>query len=160
MAMEFLEGQELRTMIASRAAAAGRRRRWTSSRRWPTACAYAHERDIVHRDIKPANIMVVRDGLVKITDFGIARMRTNEVKTMTGLILGSPKYMSPEQVIGQARRSPRRDIFSLGVVLYEMLTGVAPFDGDNVHGIMYATVNFTPPPPEHAQSRRCRRCST
>jgi len=68
------------------------------------------------------------------------------VKTMTGLILGSPRYMSPEQVIGKAIDS-RSDIFSLGVVLYEALTAVAPFDGDNVNAIMYATVNTTPPPP-------------
>src|SRR5436190_773272 len=82
----------------------------------------------------------------KITDFGIARLPNSAVKTMTGLILGSPRYMSPEQVIGKTIDA-RSDIFSLGVVLYEALTGVAPFDGDNVNAIMYATVNTTPPPP-------------
>src|SRR6185437_162156 len=81
-----------------------------------------------------------------ITDFGIARLPNSAVKTMTGLILGSPRYMSPEQVIGKAIDA-RSDIFSLGVVLYESLTGVAPFDGDNVNAIMYATVNTTPPAP-------------
>jgi serine/threonine-protein kinase len=90
--------------------------------------------------------MIVRDGLVKITDFGIARMRTNEVKTMTGMILGSPKYMSPEQVAGK-RADHRADLFSLGVVLYEMLTGEAPFLADSIHGIMYQILNFTPPAP-------------
>ena len=108
--------------------------------------AYAHDRHIVHRDIKPANVMVVRDGLVKITDFGIARMRTNEVKTMTGMIVGSPKYMSPEQVAGK-RADHRCDLFSLGVVLYEMMTGQAPFQGDSIHGIMYQILNSTPPAP-------------
>jgi serine/threonine-protein kinase len=145
MAMEFLEGEELRSVLSHREPL-------------PVMLAldiagqvaegldYAHERHIVHRDIKPANIMVVRDGLVKITDFGIARMRTNEIKTMTGMILGSPKYMSPEQVAGK-RADHRADLFSLGVVLYEMLTGEAPFLADSIHGIMYQILNFTPPAP-------------
>ena len=145
MAMEFLEGEELRATLAA-------------GQPLPAAqaldvviqvaegLAYAHERHIVHRDIKPANIMIVRDGLVKITDFGIARMRTTEVKTMTGMILGSPKYMAPEQVAGR-RADHRCDLFSLGVVLYETLTGEAPFHGDNIHGIMYQILNSTPPPP-------------
>ena len=145
MAMEFLEGEELRSILSHKEPL-------------PVSVAldiagqvaegldYAHERHIVHRDIKPANIMVVRDGLVKITDFGIARMRTNEVKTMTGMILGSPKYMSPEQVAGK-RADHRADLFSLGVVLYEMLTGEAPFLADSIHGIMYQILNFTPPAP-------------
>jgi serine/threonine-protein kinase len=90
--------------------------------------------------------MVMKGGIAKITDFGIARLPNSAVKTMTGLILGSPRYMSPEQVIGKAIDA-RSDIFSLGVVLYEALTGIAPFDGDNVNAIMYATVNTTPPPP-------------
>ncbi|MEP7070383.1 MAG: protein kinase, partial [Usitatibacter sp.] len=107
---------------------------------------FAHQQDIVHRDVKPSNIMVMKGGIAKITDFGIARLPNSAVKTMTGLILGSPRYMSPEQVIGKAIDA-RSDIFSLGVVLYESLTGVAPFDGDNVNAIMYATVNTTPPPP-------------
>jgi len=96
--------------------------------------------------VKPSNIMVMKGGIAKITDFGIARLPNSAVKTMTGLILGSPRYMSPEQVIGKAIDA-RSDIFSLGVVLYEALTGHAPFDGDNVNAIMYATVNTTPPPP-------------
>ena len=108
---------------------------------------YAHERQIIHRDIKPANIMVLQDGLVKITDFGIARMRNNEVKTMTGMILGSPKYMSPEQVSGK-RADTRSDIFSLGVVIYEMLTGTSPFVADNIHGVMYQTMTFQSPAPK------------
>ncbi len=145
MAMELLEGEELRSILAHReplpvllALDIGIQ--------VAEALAYAHERQVVHRDIKPANIMIVRDGLVKLTDFGIARMRTNEVKTMTGMILGSPKYMAPEQVVGK-RVDHRADIFSLGVVLYEMLTGEAPFVADSVHGILYQVLNHTPSAP-------------
>lgn len=107
---------------------------------------YAHEHEIVHRDVKPSNIMVIRDGHVKITDFGIARMASAAVRTQSGMVLGSPKYMSPEQVMGRTI-DQRSDIFSLGVMLYEMLTGQAPFNGDNVNTIMYQTLNAVPLPP-------------
>jgi serine/threonine-protein kinase len=145
MAMEFLEGQELRRMLQARAPIQIAQALDIGAQ-VAEGLQYAHERQIIHRDIKPANIMVLNDGRVKITDFGIARMRTNEVKTMTGMILGSPKYMSPEQVSGK-RADTRSDIFSLGVVLYEMLTGTSPFVADNIHGVMYQTMNFNPPAP-------------
>ena len=145
MAMEFLEGQELKDIIASGTVMATEAVvdiiAQVADGLW-----FAHQQDIVHRDVKPSNIMVLRGGIAKITDFGIARLPNSAVKTMTGLILGSPRYMSPEQVIGKSLDT-RTDIFSLGVVLYEALTGVAPFDGDNVNAIMYATVNTAPSPP-------------
>jgi serine/threonine-protein kinase len=146
MAMEFLEGDELRMLLQARAPIP-LSRALDIGAQVAEGLQYAHERQIIHRDIKPANIMVLQDGLVKITDFGIARMRTNEVKTMTGMILGSPKYMSPEQVSGK-RADTRSDIFSLGVVIYEMLTGTSPFVADNIHGVMYQTMNFNPPAPK------------
>jgi serine/threonine-protein kinase len=145
MAMEFLEGEELRSILAPREPLP-MELALDIAAQVADGLAYAHDRHIVHRDIKPANIMVVHNGLVKITDFGIARMRTNEVKTMTGMILGSPKYMSPEQVAGK-RADHRSDLFSLGVVLYEMLTGETPFQADSIHGIMYQIMQFTPTPP-------------
>ena len=145
MAMEYLEGQELKDIIASGKLLAPDQVvdiiAMVADGLW-----FAHEQDIVHRDVKPSNIMVLKGGIAKITDFGIARLPNSAVKTMTGLILGSPRYMSPEQVIGKTIDA-RSDIFSLGVVLYEALTGTAPFDGDNVNAIMYATVNTTPAPP-------------
>jgi len=150
MAMEFLEGKELKDILIDNG-----RPPVTSSVDWISqiaqGLAFAHDNDIVHRDVKPSNIMIVRGGLAKITDFGIARMPASAVKTMTGLILGSPRYMSPEQVIGR-NLDHRTDIFSLGVVLYEALTGLPPFDGDNVNAIMYATVNTAPPAPSNSNA--------
>ena len=145
IAMEFLEGRELRDIM-------------DDGRLLPIdqvldivaqvaqGLAYAHEHDIVHRDVKPSNVMIVRGKHVKITDFGIARMPSSAVQTQTGMVLGSPKYMSPEQVMGKPI-DQRSDIFSLGVMLYEMLTGQAPFNGDNVNAIMYQTLNAIPSPP-------------
>ncbi len=146
MAMEYLEGQELRQMLSADSAIPIDKALDIGAQ-VAEGLFYAHEREVVHRDVKPANIMVLENGLIKITDFGIARMRNNEVKTMTGMILGSPKYMSPEQVAGK-RTDHRSDIFSIGVVVYEMLTGASPFVADNIHGIMYQTLNFNPPAPK------------
>jgi serine/threonine protein kinase len=145
MAMEYIEGPELRTLLLP-----GKpltvQRALSIAAQVAEGLAYAHERGVVHRDIKPANIMVPDSGPVKITDFGIARMRTSNVQTQTGMMMGSPKYMSPEQVIGK-RADHRCDIFSLGVILYEMLTGAAPFTGESVNAVMYQIVNFVPPAP-------------
>ncbi|KAF0206391.1 MAG: serine/threonine protein kinase [Gallionellaceae bacterium] len=150
IAMEFLQGRELRDVL-------------NDEQVLPVAqvlnvvlqvalgLAYAHEHGIVHRDVKPSNIMVIRDGHVKITDFGIARMESASVRTQTGMVLGSPKYMSPEQVMGKLI-DQRSDIFSLGVMLYEMLTSKAPFVGENVNAIMYQTLNGIPPPPSTVNS--------
>jgi len=150
IAMEFLEGRHLRDIlnddphmpieqVLDLVAQIAR------------GLAYAHENEVIHRDVKPANIMIVRDGHVKITDFGIARMASAAVRTQTGMVLGSPKYMSPEQVLGKAI-DQRSDVFSLGVTLYEMLTGHAPFLGENVNAIMYQTLNAIPVPPSSLNS--------
>jgi serine/threonine-protein kinase len=145
MAMECIEGAELRTLLLP-----GKplpvAKALSIAAQVAEGLAYAHERGVVHRDIKPANIMVPENGPVKITDFGIARMRSSNVQTQTGMMMGSPKYMSPEQVIGK-RADHRADIFSLGVILYEMLTGAAPFTGESVNAVMYQIVNFVPPAP-------------
>ncbi len=145
MAMEYIQGVELRTLFTE-GQPMGVSQALSIAAQVAEGLAYAHQAGVVHRDIKPANIMVVADGPVKITDFGIARMRASADLTQTGVMLGSPKYMSPEQVIGK-RADHRSDIFSLGVILYEMLTGTAPFSGENVTALMYQIVNFAPPAP-------------
>jgi serine/threonine protein kinase len=145
IAMEFLEGRELRDVLKE-GTLLPVEQVLNIVAQVAQGLAYAHEHDIIHRDVKPSNIMVIRDGNVKITDFGIARMGSSSVRTQTGMVLGSPKYMSPEQVMGKTI-DQRSDIFSLGVMLYEMLTGQAPFDGENVNAIMYQTLNAITPPP-------------
>ena len=145
MAMEYIEGKELREMLGEGkpipvaqavdiAAQVGE------------GLAYAHQHQVVHRDIKPANIMITPEGRAKIADFGIARMRSSETRTQTGIILGSPKYISPEQVVGK-RADHRSDIFSLGVILYECITGSTPFNGEGLSALMYQITNHDPAPP-------------
>ena len=148
MAMEFLNGRELKEYLAS-GQRPGVEVTVELMLQVANGLAYAHEHGVVHRDIKPSNIMVINlpDGvLAKITDFGIARLPGSAVKTLTGVVMGSPKYMSPEQVVGKGT-DHRSDIFSLGVVMYETLTGAAPFDGPNMNAIMFATCNANPRPP-------------
>jgi serine/threonine-protein kinase len=111
------------------------------------ALAVAHTHGVIHRDIKPANVMVTRDGKVMVMDFGIARLISGpETAPQTSAILGTASYLSPEQAQGQPVDA-RTDIYSLGVVLYEMLTGRPPFTGDSPMAIAYKQVNATPPPP-------------
>ena len=144
IAMELVEGRELRDLI--REGALSPSQSIEIAALVADALAYAHERGVIHRDIKPGNIMVLGDGRVKIMDFGIARLQEPTVKTQTGVLLGSPQYMSPEQISGQALDG-RADVFSLGVVLYEMLTGVKPFDAADLTQVLFWVVNLPAKPP-------------
>lgn len=108
------------------------------------ALDYAHSNGVVHRDIKPANIMLLQNKEIRVTDFGIARVMESS-KTQTGMVLGTPSYMSPEQIAGR-KVDGRSDLFSLGVVFFELLTGERPFKGDTIATLMY-NITSTPPTP-------------
>jgi len=112
-----------------------------------SALQFAHERNVVHRDIKPANLMLTGDDTVKVTDFGTAKILQFGTVQQTANVMGTPSYMSPEQVKGRAVDG-RSDIFSLGVMLYEMVTGEKPFPGQNITTVIYKIVNEEPIPPK------------
>ena len=145
IAMEFVDGPTL-DQILSRDLAISREQMFSVLGQAAVALDYAHQKGIVHRDIKPANIMIAADGTTKITDFGVAKIGTNEHLTRTGTIVGTPHYMSPEQVQGLAVDG-RSDQFSLAVVAYEMLTGEKPYTGEQLTTVVYKIVAEDPVAP-------------
>jgi serine/threonine-protein kinase len=142
--MEYVEGKELEGILK-----AGERfsqaRAIDIVRQVLLAFDYTHGHGIIHRDIKPANIFITPQGEVKIADFGIARIENSEL-TQMGSVLGTPNYMSPEQCAGQAIDN-RSDLFSIGIVFYELLTGEKPFQGNSMHAVMHKIVNTIPDAP-------------
>jgi eukaryotic-like serine/threonine-protein kinase len=150
IAMEYLTGQSLRGVLDSGVVLSmSRIAKIVSS--IASALDYAHENGVVHRDIKPANVMVAADYSVKLMDFGIAQLSSSS-PTMLGTLLGSPKYMAPEQLDSRPVDG-RSDIFSLGVLLYELLTARAPFDADHLSAIMYKILHETAPAPSRISAR-------
>ncbi|GAB4457473.1 MAG: hypothetical protein OHK0029_17320 [Armatimonadaceae bacterium] len=144
IAMEFLDGQTLRDRLMV-AGALSLQEAVQVTTALCDALQYAHERGVIHRDIKPDNIFILRpDNRVKLADFGIARITTEQQLTVAGQIFGTPSYMSPEQVLGK-EIDARSDIFALGIVLYEMVTGRKPFIGDSVVTITYRIMNEPTP---------------
>lgn len=141
MIMEFVEGMTLRARLNSSQILMSQSLDYIGQ--VLAALAYAHGKGVIHRDIKPSNIMITRNERVKLLDFGLAfRGRASEI-TRTGLILGSLHYMSPEQVLGE-RIDARSDIYSVGVTLYQLLTGRTPIDGSGEFAIASAHVRETP----------------
>ncbi|MGQ9835385.1 MAG: protein kinase domain-containing protein [Thermoanaerobaculaceae bacterium] len=144
IAMELVEGRSLRDLLRQ-----GYPFSYSEVARIGVALAmaldYAHSKGVVHRDIKPANVLLTEQGQVKITDFGVARVATSNLTT-TGQFIGTPNYMSPEQVKGSSVDG-RSDLFSLGVVLFELLTGKRPFSGDNLTEVSYKIVHEPAPVP-------------
>src|SRR3954470_10933096 len=143
MAMEFIDGESLESIVTNR-------KRMSLVDKMGimiqilSGLQYAHAHGIVHRDVKPANVMVLKDGSIKLVDFGIARISDNSM-TKTGQIVGTINYMSPEQFNGHVVDG-RSDIFSAGVLLYEFLTGVLPFEGAETPSVILKILNEPPPP--------------
>ena len=145
IAMEYVDGPTLDQVLCEPRTARPPSRMFSILGQTAAALDYAHHKGIVHRDIKPANIMIAADGTAKITDFGIAKITTSEHLTMTGSIVGTPHYMSPEQVQGQPMDG-RSDQFSLAVIAYEMLTGEKPYTGEHLTTVVYKIVAEEPVP--------------
>jgi eukaryotic-like serine/threonine-protein kinase len=147
IAMEFVEGTSLRAMIRD-GQGLPIEKALDLARQICEALVYMHSQGVVHRDLKPENILITADGKIKIMDFGIALDESARRLTWSGLssTIGTPDYMAPEQVSGR-RGDVRTDIYALGVILFEMLTGNLPYSGPNVYGVMKAKTAEDPQPP-------------
>jgi len=147
LVMEFLEGQPLDRILDK------------GSIPFPKACAWvaevagalgvAHRKGVIHGDVKPANMLITDDGRVKLMDFGMARLASHDTKATP--LAGTPAYWCPEQIMGKPQDA-RSDLFSLGIVLYEMVTGQRPFDAESLQGICSRVLSSTPLPPSHSNS--------
>jgi serine/threonine-protein kinase len=143
--MEFVEGQSLERVLEKGSVPFARACAWAAD--IATALGVAHRKGVIHGDVKPANILVTQDNHVKLTDFGMARLASRDAKDTP--LLGTPAYWCPEQIMGKPQDA-RSDIFSLGVLMYEMVTGKRPFDADSLQGICSRVLSSTPLPPSHA----------
>ena len=149
ISMAYIEGHELRDEIRKGPIEVSRA--ISIAREIASGLSAAHKKGIVHRDIKSSNIMLTDDGRVRIMDFGLAKSEDSTKVTRSGMTIGTAAYMSPEQALGQDV-DQRTDIWSLGVVLYEMLTGQLPFRGDYEPAMLYSIINETPDPPTELRS--------
>ncbi len=155
MAMEFLDGEDLEK-YCKKGSLLPIRKLLDIIAETGDALEYAHSNGVIHRDIKPANIMLLKNGRIKVTDFGIAKSMSSS-KTRSGIILGTPNYMSPEQIMGR-QIDARSDIFSLGVLFYQLLTGELPFKGDNLNSLFYHITQAKHPPPSKINPRVIKPC--
>jgi CHASE2 domain-containing sensor protein/tRNA A-37 threonylcarbamoyl transferase component Bud32 len=155
MAMEFLDGDDLEK-FCKKGSLLPMRKILDIIAETADALEYAHNNNVIHRDIKPANIMLLKIGKVKVTDFGIAKSMSAS-KTRSGIILGTPNYMSPEQIMGR-QIDARSDIFSLGVVYFQLLTGELPFTGDNMNSLFYKITQEKHPAPHTLNPKVIKPC--
>ncbi|HSY32327.1 MAG TPA: serine/threonine-protein kinase [Verrucomicrobiae bacterium] len=145
--MEYVDGRTLEKVLDDGPLPLEKVALWATD--LAAAIARAHRAKVIHGDIKPANILVTREGQVKLGDFGIARFATQV--SNSGVLMGTPAYLSPEQIQGNAQDT-RSDLFSLGIILYQMTTGVQPFSGSSVSAVCAQIVAIMPPPPSHHNS--------
>lgn len=145
MVMELIEGRNLKDLIRAEAPLSTERA-FAIGQAIASALAFAHQRGLIHRDVKPQNILVSPDGSVHVADFGIARSDASSQVTRTGVVLGTAQYLSPEQAQGQSAGAAS-DIYALGIVLFEMLTGKLPFEADNALAVAMKQVHELPPSP-------------
>ena len=145
LVMEYVEGQPLERILDKGSVPFPRACAWAAD--VAVALEVAHRKGIIHGDVKPANILVNEENRVKLTDFGMARLASRDTKDTP--LLGTPAYWCPEQIVGKPQDA-RSDIFSLGVVLYEMITGTRPFDSDSIQGVCSQIMSSTPLPPSHS----------
>jgi|GEM_PF-1142663 len=145
--MEYVDGKTLEKVLDDGPLPLEKAALWATD--LAAAIARAHRAKVIHGDIKPANILITKDGQVKLGDFGIARFATQV--SNSGVLMGTPAYLSPEQIQGDPQDT-RSDLFSLGIILYQMTTGVQPFSGSSVSAVCAQIVAITPPPPSHHNS--------
>jgi serine/threonine protein kinase len=145
LVMEFLEGQPLDRILDKGSLPFAKACAWASE--VALALHAAHRKGVIHGDVKPANMLITDDGRVKLMDFGMARLARRDATDSP--LSGTPAYWCPEQIMGKPQDA-RSDLFSLGVVLYEMVTGKRPFDADSLQGICGRVLSSTPLPPSHA----------
>lgn len=149
MVMEFVEGQNLKTYLARQAPIRPFGEIVPLLEQIAAALSYAHDSGLVHRDVKPANVMLTAEGQIILTDFGIAKMVSGEERlTQTGTGIGTPAYMAPEQAEGRPDLGPAADVYSLGIILYEMLTGHVPFTADTPLAVLLKVLSDPAPPPQ------------
>jgi serine/threonine-protein kinase len=144
LVMDLVEGQSLEQILAKGSVPFSRACSWAGE--VATALAVAHRKGIIHGDVKPANILIAGDGRVRLTDFGMARLASHD--TFDAPLLGTPAYWCPEQILGKVQDA-RSDIFSLGVVLYQMVAGINPFQAETLPAVCARILSSTPLPPSH-----------
>ena len=155
MAMEFLDGENLEK-YCRKGSLLPIRKLLDMIAETADALGYAHNNGVIHRDIKPANIVLLKNGRTKVTDFGIAKSVSSS-KTRSGIVLGTPNYMSPEQIRG-GQIDGRSDLFSLGVVFFQLLTGELPFSGENLNNLFYRITQVRHPSPRKINPKVIRPC--